>query len=116
MNPKTHSQKCGQGFFKFCFSLALPLKEAGPWAESPEGSILISVLTNMNYGKMLSEFELISLQKRKLKGEGGSSLLKAATRKKGNKLLFSSVVDRTRNNGLKLQQGRFRLERKWPWQ
>lgn len=70
----------------------------------------------MNYGKMLSEFGLISLQRRKLKGEADSSLLKAATRKKGNKLLFSSVVDRTRNNGLKLKQGRFRLEIKWPRQ
>lgn len=35
---------------------------------------VIGVLTNMIHEKRLSEFGLISLQKKRLKGEGGNSL------------------------------------------
>ena len=41
--------------------------------------------------------------------------IKVCCKEKDNELFFSSMVDRTRNNRLKLQQGRFRLEIKWPW-
>lgn len=34
---------------------------------------------------------------------------KIATKKEGNKLLFLSIVERTKNNGLKLHQGNFSL-------
>jgi len=64
------------------------------------------------YEERLREFELFSLEKRRLQGDiiVPFQYLKEAYRKDGDNLFIKACCDRMSNNDFKLREGRFRLD------
>ncbi|GAB0185869.1 hypothetical protein GRJ2_001052200 [Grus japonensis] len=72
---------------------------------------LIRGLEHLSYEDRLRELGLFSLEKRQLQGDLIAAFQhpKGAYRKDGEGLFIRECSDRTRGNGLKLKEGRFRL-------
>ncbi|GAB0184999.1 hypothetical protein GRJ2_000965200 [Grus japonensis] len=73
---------------------------------------MIGVMEHLCYEDRLRELGLVSLEKRRLRGDliAAFQYLKGTYRKAGEGLFVRECSDRTRGNGLKLKEGRFRLD------
>ena len=73
---------------------------------------MIRELAHLSYEDRLRELGFVSLEKRRLWGDliAAFQYLKGAYKKAGEGLLTRACSDRTRGNGFKLEEGRFRLD------
>ena len=75
---------------------------------------MIRGLEHLSCEDRLGEMRLFSLEKRRLQGDliAAFQYLKEASKKDGDRHFGRVCCDRTRDNGFKLKEGRFRLDKR----
>jgi len=73
---------------------------------------MIEGLEHLSYEDRLRELGLFSLEKKRLQGDlsGAFQYLKGGYRKEGDRPFIRVCGDRKRENGFKLEEGRYRLD------
>jgi len=73
---------------------------------------MIRELEHLSSEERLRELSLFSLEKRRLQGDllADFQCLKGSYKKDGDRLFSRACCDRTRSNGFKLEESRFRLD------
>ncbi|PKU49343.1 hypothetical protein llap_382 [Limosa lapponica baueri] len=120
-----HHKKCGQHVEEPLYSTLLrPHLELCPALESSaqdgrgpagrgqqRGTKMIRGVEHISYEDRLRELALFSLEKRRLQGDFTAvfQYLKGAYRRDGEGLFMRECSDRTRGDGFKLEEERFRL-------
>ena len=73
---------------------------------------MIRGLENLSYEEGMRELRFFILKNRRLRGDliEAFHYLQGTSKKEGDKLLSRACSDRTKSNGFKLKEGRFRLD------
>ena len=123
--PSSVASRLREGILPLCSALVRPHLESCVQLWSPQHkkdtelleqvqrvTKMIRVLEHLSYEEKLRDLGLSRLEKRKLQGHliVAFQYLKAVYRKDGNNLFSKACCDRTRSNGFKVREGRFRLD------